>query len=150
MLKAGYVHYEVSNFSRPEQACAHNINYWKGGNYFGCGPSAHSHWQGERYANVNDIERYCASLNSGKSIKVFSERLPDKAKAKETLVMWLRLIEGVDLKMFEEKTGYSVPALYEGELADLMHQGLLQIDEKRMRIPEKHHFISDAIFSELV
>ena len=150
MVKAGYEHYEISNFTKPGHACAHNINYWKGGDYLGCGPSVHSHWQGERYANVNDIEHYCTRLKEGVAIKSFSERLADKAKARETFVMWLRLTEGVHVEEFEEWTGYNVCKLYGHELENLMQQGLLEWNGTQLRIPIEHQFISDAIFSELV
>ena len=150
MVKAGYEHYEISNFTKPGHACAHNINYWKGGDYLGCGPSAHSHWQGERYANVHDLEHYCTRLKEGVAIKSFSERLADKAKARETFVMWLRLTEGVHVEEFEEWTGYNVCKLYGHELDNLIQQGLLEWVGTQLRIPIEHQFISDAIFSELV
>ena len=128
MVKAGYEHYEISNFTKPGHACAHNINYWKGGDYLGCGPSAHSHWQGERYANVHDLESYCRRLKEGESIKSFSERLGDEAKARETFVMWLRLTEGVHVDEFKEQTGYNIYKLYGHELENLVQQGLLEME----------------------
>ena len=134
MVKAGYEHYEISNFTKPGHACAHNINYWKGGDYLGCGPSAHSHWQG------SDM-RTCMILNTivhalrGVAIKSFSERLADKAKARETFVMWLRLTEGVHVEEFEEWTGYNVCKLYGHELDNLVQQGLLEWVGTQLRIP---------------
>ena len=49
---AGYDHYETSNFSKGGAQCKHNVLYWQGGEYFGCGPSAHSHWHGKRFGNI--------------------------------------------------------------------------------------------------
>ena len=58
---AGFEHYEISNFAKPGFECQHNLLYWTGGEYIGCGPAAHSHWQGTRWANVADLDDYCAN-----------------------------------------------------------------------------------------
>ena len=59
---AGYNHYEISNFSRTGRPCLHNVLYWQGGEYFGCGPSAHSHWRGKRFGNIPDLPAWCERM----------------------------------------------------------------------------------------
>ncbi|MFA7257708.1 MAG: coproporphyrinogen-III oxidase family protein, partial [Kiritimatiellales bacterium] len=85
LKKVGFVHYEISNFAKPGFECRHNQLYWNGGEYIGCGPAAHSHWKGTRWANVADLDDYCANGPR----REFEETLDPEAKARETLVMGL-------------------------------------------------------------
>ena len=150
LRSAGYFHYETSNFSKKKQECIHNINYWKGGEYFGCGPSAHSHWQGKRYSNIADLKSYCERLEQGISIVDMEECLDPVSKARETLVMWLRLSEGVKKNEFKEISGISIDELYDNEINDLLSNGLLEWNEDVLRIPRKNRFISNTIYTALV
>ena len=147
---AGYRHYEISNFARPGHACRHNQLYWGSGTYLGVGPSAHSHWQGERYANVRDLAVYCANLRRGESVRSFRERLEPEAKARETLVMALRQLDGITFTRFQEDTGFDLKWLCGKALAGLADQGLLEVTDERVRLTEAGLYVSDGIFAELV
>lgn len=139
LKEAGFVHYEISNFAKPGFECRHNLLYWTGGEYIGCGPAAHSHWKGVRWANVSDLDDYCANGPR----KEFEENLDPEAKERETLVMGLRLLSGVNVS----------PGLYEkikNTFQILEKQGLLVIDGSRVRLAEGALFVSDSVFAELV
>jgi len=56
LIELGFRHYEISNFSRPGFECLHNLNYWRGGEYFGLGPAASSHISGLRFKTRPDLE----------------------------------------------------------------------------------------------
>lgn len=139
LKEAGLVHYEISNFSRPGFECRHNRLYWSGGEYIGCGPAAHSHWHGVRWANCADLADYCQNGPR----REFSETLDSVAKARETLVMQLRLLEGAavptDLWEQEQET-----------FRGLERAGLLKIDGRHVRLSEDALFVSDSVFAELV
>jgi oxygen-independent coproporphyrinogen-3 oxidase len=136
---AGFVHYEISNFAKPGFECRHNLLYWTGGEYIGCGPAAHSHWNGTRWSNVADLDDYC--VNGPR--REFEETLDPDAKERETLVMGLRLLEGVEVSSSVWKElGESFQALEQ--------QGLLVIEGRHIRLSEEALFISDAVFAELV
>ena len=147
---AGYEHYEISNFARPGRACRHNLNYWDGGDYFGCGPAAHTHWQGRRSANVSDLESYAASLEAGQAPRAFEECLEPEAKARETLILNLRRMAGVDAAVFRRQTGFDVEALGGAALARALALGLLERHGDRLRLSVAGLFVSDAVFAELV
>jgi len=147
---AGYSHYEISNFSKPEGECRHNLLYWKNGEYFGVGPSAHSHWKGARFGNVRDLQDYCNRLLEGSKPFDDVELLDAEAKAREVLVMWLRLTDGFDLNEFESVTGYSVEALCGDDLDHMVEEGLLQRSEGRIKLSDDALFISNAVLSEFV
>jgi len=139
-LKAtGFVHYEISNFAKPGFECRHNLLYWSGGEYIGLGPAAHSHWKGVRWANVSDLDDYCANGPQ----REFEERLDPEAKERETLVMGLRQLAGVEVSSKVWKT------MQEG-FRVLEKEGLLVIDGRRVRLADEALFVSDAVFAELV
>jgi oxygen-independent coproporphyrinogen III oxidase len=163
---AGFGHYEISNFAKTGFECRHNRLYWTGGEYIGCGPSAHSHWKGTRWANVADLDDYCridgsvgdvalpvqsgskgrASLSERAARwpgRVFEETLEPQEKERETLVMGLRLLDGIEVSsdLWEE---------LEPRFRALEQNGLLKIDGQHVRLSEEALFVSDAVFSELV
>jgi len=148
--EAGYIQYEISNFSRPGAECLHNLLYWQNGEYFGVGPSAHSHWNGVRYGNVRDLQEYCRRLENGEKPFDSIERLNPEAKAREVLVMRLRLRDGIDPDEFESATGFSLETLCGDEINHMLEEGLLQRVNNRIRISDKYLFISNAVLSELV
>jgi oxygen-independent coproporphyrinogen-3 oxidase len=150
LAAAGYGHYEISNFARPGRACAHNLLYWGAGEYIGCGPSAHSHWAGERYGNLRDLTTYCDRLLAGNSVRAFTERLDPEAKARETLVMGLRRLDGVARDAFRAVTGYDYIHLCGDTIAWLCQEGLLEDSGTRLRLTEQGLFLSDGVFAELV
>ncbi len=139
LKEAGFVHYEISNFAKPGFECRHNLLYWTGGEYIGCGPSAHSHWKGTRWANVADLDDYC---DHGPR-REFEETLDPDAKERETLVMGLRLLRGVDVSSNVWKNCSAV-------FQTLERQGLLAIDGRHVCLTEEALFVSNAVFAELV
>lgn len=150
LKKIGYNQYEISNFSLNNQCSLHNMLYWKGGDYIGCGPSAHSHWNGIRYNNINNLDLYCKNLLNGKAIVQTKEKLSSVNKAKEIFIMWLRLNNGVNIVEYEEKTKRSLKKIYENEINDLIEKKLLINDSGHIKIPEEKKFLSDYVFSELI
>ncbi|OQA24399.1 MAG: Oxygen-independent coproporphyrinogen-III oxidase 1 [Verrucomicrobia bacterium ADurb.Bin345] len=147
---AGLRHYEISNFARKGFECRHNLLYWSGGEYIGCGPAAHSHRGGVRWANVRDVRRYCEALGAGKPARDFEEKLEPEAKARETLVMSLRRLDGVSRDEFRARTGFDYRALRGREIGKLVALGMLEDDGTRLRLTEKGLFVSDSVFAELV
>lgn len=148
--EAGYGHYEISNFSRPGKRCLHNILYWQGGEYLGCGPSAHSHWRKKRFGNIRDLAGWCNRLKGGERPFDETEELPPMDKARETLVMWLRLTEGVDLEAFSAFTGYDALDLCGDSIDHFIREGLLEKSESRLHLSSKALFVCNAVFAELV
>lgn len=147
---AGYEQYEISNFARPGFRCAHNLLYWGAGEYLGIGPSAHSHWRGERFGNVRDLAAYTKRLLDGRNARAFTERLDPEAKARETLVMALRRVEGIASAEFRAATGFAYEDLCRGQLPWLRREGMIEDSGGRLRLTDRGMFVSDAVFAELV
>lgn len=95
LAEAGYQQYEVSNFSKPGYPSRHNLKYWRGEEYVGFGPGAHSDFGGCRYSYLPDLEGYIDGMTSGKPIVAEYEQIPEKERAREYLMLRLRTVEGV-------------------------------------------------------
>ena len=149
-VDAGYRQYEISNFARPGFECRHNLLYWGGGEYIGCGPAAHSHWDGRRYGNVQNLRVYCDALLDGEVPRDVDECLAPDAKAREVLVMGLRRTEGVLRSEFMQQTGFDYLDLCRTPIDHLGALGLLREADGRLRLTEQGLFVSDAVLSELV
>lgn len=147
---AGYGHYEISNFSKDGRRCRHNELYWQGAEYFGCGPSAHSHWRGKRFGNVANLSTWADRILQG--VRPFGEveELSVEEKAHETLVMGLRMVDGIDLVAFEAITGYRAEALCGEGIDSMIEEGLLQCLGNRLALTHDALFVCNAVFSELI
>jgi oxygen-independent coproporphyrinogen-3 oxidase len=99
---AGLHWYEVSNWaSCPESRCRHNLGYWRGGNWWGVGPGAHSHVSGVRWWNVKHPERYAAVLAAGCSPAAGREELSPAERYTERIMLGLRLADGLPLDVLD-------------------------------------------------
>jgi oxygen-independent coproporphyrinogen III oxidase len=94
--KAGYEHYEISNFSKPGMRSRHNSSYWSGKKYIGIGPSAHSYNGEIRQWNIANNQTYIDSIQKG-IIPSEKEILTATQKLNEYIMTSLRTIEGLDL-----------------------------------------------------
>jgi len=105
---AGYQHYEISNYARPDFESVHNRAYWLGKDYLGIGPSAVSTIGMQRWQNVCDYRAYTDRVFSGESTRGTSENLTLEMKRTERIALGLRVrdgISGAELKDFAQKVG---------------------------------------------
>ena len=94
----GYNAYEISNFSKPNFECKHNLNYWNSGPYLAFGPSAHGYDLVNRWSNIRSIDGYIKKLRNFESPIVNIEMSSKSNKFNETLLNGLRLKKGVCLE----------------------------------------------------
>lgn len=140
---AGLRWYEVSNWARDEQArCRHNLGYWRGDDWWGVGPGAHSHRAGTRWWNVKHPAEYARRLDEGRSPAAEREVLDAEERHTEDLLLGIRLAEGLD-----------VAALRPAErqrLAGLEQQGLLVTDGDRVRLTRRGRLLADGVVRDLL
>jgi putative oxygen-independent coproporphyrinogen III oxidase len=97
LSQAGYDWYEVSNWARrPDDACRHNVGYWRGDDWWGVGPGAHSHVGGVRWWNVKHPAPYAARLAAGVTPAAGREVLDDEARQLEAVMLGVRMSSGMD------------------------------------------------------
>jgi oxygen-independent coproporphyrinogen-3 oxidase len=99
---AGFAWYEVSNWAISEAGrCLHNELYWRGADWWGAGPGAHSHVGGVRWWNVKHPGAYAAALAEGRSPGAGRELLSEEDRRVERILLELRLREGVPLDLLK-------------------------------------------------
>jgi len=150
LTNAGFQHYEISNFAKPGFESRHNQHYWAAGEYYGCGPSASGHLDGERYKNVPNLQKYCHYLEQNESPVCEHDQVTDKQKAGETLMLALRTRRGIDDATFQKKTGFSYFDLRGQEIAALINEGLLEFESSHLRLTDRALVVSDTVFAELI
>lgn len=141
--RAGFQQYEVANFARhegggakehPSRACRHNVNYWRGGSFYGLGPSATSYVRGVRSKNWANTEIYCRLWEQGKSAVESREELPPLARAGELAAFGLRMNAGWPYALFRELTGYELPVEWGREIALVEEKGYGLREGDRFRL----------------
>ncbi len=145
----GYAQYEISNFARPGQACLHNLIYWRNDMYIGAGPSAAGYVDGVRYKNVSDVGRYVQMIDSVGHAVLQKERVTGAALAGETLMMQLRLNEGIALGLFASRTGIDLQQVCGSRLEMLRGRGLVDVLEDVVRLTDAGRLVADSIISDL-
>lgn len=142
----GFVHYEISNYCRPGRECRHNLLYWSSRQYLGLGSGAVSFSDSRRWINPWPVEEYCTPLRQG--------RLPDHRLLEtmsvqdlvaESLVLGLRLVEGVNLHEIEERLGVDPRTCYGELIDDFIGRGWLRRQGDRLCLPPDLFFVSNQI-----
>jgi len=151
LARAGFVHYEVSNWAQPGHESRHNLTYWRNEAYIGCGAGAHSYVQGRRSWNVRPIEAYIKRIGAAQSATEGHERLEPQKQIGETAALALRLPqEGIGYERFQTRFGIDASALWAGELRELSKTGLLTADATGARITERGLLVSSEIASRFL
>ncbi|HPF39159.1 MAG TPA: radical SAM family heme chaperone HemW [Phycisphaerae bacterium] len=143
---AGYEQYEISNFARPGRRCEANMIYWRNEEYLGVGPSAVSYLDGERRRNIADVRRYVAQTPSDpNAIVVERETLTPLARAAETAIQMLRLIDGIDRATFASATGYDANALFAGVITEMTSAALIEATPSHVRLTRRGQLLSNYV-----
>ena len=147
--KAGFEHYEISNFSKPGFESRHNLMYWDNAEYFGIGAGASGYVDGVRYKNHGPIRHYLQAVEAGNT-RVQEEVLTLKEKMEEEMFLGLRKKSGVSKKRFEEKFGLSFEDQYGSVVSELTEQGLLVPDRDIVRMTKKGLFLGDTVAEKFI
>ena len=147
--KAGFEHYEISNFSKPGFESRHNLVYWDNAEYYGLGAGASGYVDGIRYKNHGPIRHYLEAVEAGKA-RITEEHLTLEEKMEEELFLGLRKKTGVSKERFEEKFGISFDQRYGQVVASLTEQGLLVPDDKQVRMTKRGLFLGDTVAEKFI
>jgi oxygen-independent coproporphyrinogen-3 oxidase len=146
----GYEQYEISNYARPGQRCLHNLAYWNDEPYVGAGPSAVGYIDGVRYRNVPDVERYCRMMAESGSAVIETETVSRVQLAGELAMLRLRLVDGIDVASFTERTGFVPHAAFARCIEKYTGLGMLVADANTIALTRPAQFVADAIIADFM
>lgn len=163
LAAARYQHYEISNWALPGRPCRHNLTYWLNEPYLGLGAGAHSCFGGFRFANVREPRRYVALVEESakghgrlaEGLAPFLAGLGHIASVEqttaartmtETVVLGLRLVEGLPLEEFRRRFGQELMSAYGPQVEELEALGLLQRVDGCLRLTARGRLLGNEAF----
>jgi oxygen-independent coproporphyrinogen-3 oxidase len=147
---AGLEHYEISNFAKGGRQCRHNLTYWQNMPYIGLGPGAASYLGGVRRTNDPDLAAYVRALLSGQAAPASQEQLTGRRAMAETVMLALRLTQGLDLQAFEDRYGQDVRQVFPRNISRYIQTGALEVQARHLRIPASALFVSNEILADIL
>jgi oxygen-independent coproporphyrinogen-3 oxidase len=175
LAAAGFFHYEISNWARfvsdaepvpsrwwPAGAggvasenlspyvCCHNLTYWRNRLYLGFGAGASSWGGGARWRNICPPQAYIDRIEDGQPPVEERETIPRPLAMGETMMMGLRLAEGVRGDRFQARFGVSLEDVYREEVIDLENLGLLDWDGEVARLTARGRLLGNQAFQRFL
>lgn len=164
LSETGYEHYEIANWAKPGFRSRHNLAYWLNQPYLGVGPGAHSSMTGRRFANIKSPRRYISAITSanvsgdllvtpidqGEIAVDFVEVTSFEMAMSETMMLGMRLSDGVRKSEFERRFGISVSDVYGQEICKLVSTGLIEEDGDRIRLTRHGKLLGNNVFESFI
>ena len=164
---ARYRHYEISNWARPGMESRHNLTYWLNRPYLGVGPGAHSYLGACRFNNLNSPREYIGRLREAETRASPAEalspevirRIPTVASVEvidrtlemaETMMMGMRLDDGVRLQDFHDRFGESVASVYGKQVDELTKVGLIELRDGALCLTRQGRLLGNEVFLRFV
>lgn len=145
LKKAGFNHYEISNFAKKGYESVQNLIYWKDECYIGIGPSSSGYENGVRYDTSKSITSYIGNIINKERYIISKEE-----EEYEYIMLHLRLKEGIDFKKYKNRFGYDFLIRFKDQIDSLNKKGLIDVDTSSLSIKEEKFFISNLIINELL
>ncbi|MBU0483908.1 MAG: radical SAM family heme chaperone HemW [Proteobacteria bacterium] len=146
----GFARYEISNFAKNNMRCTHNINYWKNGPYLGLGAGAIAGIAGMRIANISDPTIYIKAVNAGEEPFSWAEYLTPAARFRETVIMGLRMMEGISITGLQKRFDIDLFNYY-GDILDILRKkDLIIIEDDNLRLTTNGLPLANQVLRELV
>ena len=164
----GYHHYEISNWCLPGLESRHNMAYWLNDQYLGVGPGAHSSLAHHRFWDISSPVRYVAEVerwtaSGAHPAGVISADVLDgippvggyeycggDTACAETMILGLRLLDGMDLEAVSAGLGVDLASRYEAEIRDSVDLGLLERQDNILRLTRPAYLIANQVFTRFV
>ncbi len=170
LAKAGYEQYEISNWSLPGYRCKHNLTYWDCREYLGLGAGAHSYLNGVRFSTAKLPEAYVKLVDESWSRAkaeatsangqggadtpmrqvVSGETITPQLAMSDTLILGLRVLEGVSVERFRDRFGVGPMDAFGPQLSKSIEVGLLELSDGYLRLTERGRFLANEVFTKLL
>jgi len=146
---AGLQQYEISSFARSGWRSRHNQVYWANYAYFGFGLGAARYVEGQREVNTRDLQTYIRKVLAGEPPIMQAEKLGLEERARETMSLNLRRVEGIHRREFRRQTGLDVEPLAGDAIRRHVEQGLLDDDGVQVRLTRRGRCVADAVLTSI-
>lgn len=150
LAKAGYIHYEISNWARPGFECRHNLKYWTGVPYRGFGVSAHSFSKTRRFWNTASLKDYADMLDAGKLPISGAEELTREMRLEEAFLIGLRRTFGFDVWSVAKELDIKYPQEWFDRVCDLEDAGWIQFDGRFLKLAPAGWLLANGVTEELL
>jgi oxygen-independent coproporphyrinogen-3 oxidase len=150
MDAAGYRQYEISNVALPGRESRHNLKYWSDGEWCGFGAGAHSTRAAVRTKNVSAVSDYLKAVAGGAALEAERREMTASEQVEEALFTGLRLGDGVNLRLMEERYGVDVWATFGSELQAFVDQGLLIYDGASLRLTRQGMLLAHEVMAVFI
>ena len=139
----GYIHYEISNYSKDNYYSKHNLNYWNNGEYYGFGLGSVSYLNNYRITNTKNLTKY---INKE---YIDSSELEDRnIDISNTFMLGFRKIKGININDFKDK--YNIDILDIEPVSRLIKEGKLVLDNNNLYIHPNYLYLSNEIILEFI
>ena len=168
LAEAGYHHYEISNWAKPDLQSRHNLIYWRNEPYLGVGPGAHSRLGEYRFWTALAPREYASraaewpeagtlewaefgegELRQARTVDGW-EHIDADTACSETMFLGLRLLDGLDLEAASGAVGRDLAARYEAEIRELLKLGLLLKEGSVIRLHPSAYLIANQVFTRFL
>jgi oxygen-independent coproporphyrinogen-3 oxidase len=154
LKSVGFEHYEISNYARPGARSLHNLVYWQADPYLAAGPAAASYLGGIRRVNPPSLLNWADLVEDPDGgpygTATMEEVVDEKAARVETMVLGLRLIEGVTRQNFRLRHGIDYEEIFGERLFSLEKRKLIIQDQESVRLSERGLDFADLVARELL
>ncbi|MBB6217941.1 oxygen-independent coproporphyrinogen-3 oxidase [Anaerosolibacter carboniphilus] len=145
-----YGHYEISNFAQKGKECIHNKIYWNNEEYIGLGLNAHSYFNKYRFSNIGNLDGYIQKTEIGGDVIIENIPVSLADEMAETMFLGLRMTVGVSIQKFQQRFGISPIVQYEKKIRKMISLGLIEVNEKSVRLSRKGIDLSNQVFMEFL
>lgn len=147
LKEAGYQHYEISNYSKPNYESRHNLSYWKREPYLGLGASAHSFVNSTRWCNTNSVEKYLSMMELCEHARVSKEHIDSHKERLEKLMLGLRCFHGLDVTDLIADCKEQLRLGFNNQLDLFIEQGLVLKSPQGLKLTTEGILLADHIIS---
>lgn len=150
--KAGYTHYEISNFAKLGYESKHNTDCWSQKEYIGFGSASHSYTNGIRYSNIENVEEYINNYEEDKieNNLIFHEKQNQESMQKEYMLLGLRKIQGISIQEFKNKFVANPLYLFREKIEKLTTEELIEVDGDRIKLTNKGLDLANLVCEEFI
>lgn len=149
----GYFRYEISNYSKQNKECRHNLVYWTRDNYVGFGLGASSMVDNIRWKNIDNIKKYIDAINENNNLDLLIEYTDNLTKndcMEEFMFLGLRCIQGISVNEFKEFFGVDIDTIYKNVIDKWTDEKMLEKVDDRIRLTEAGIDISNVIMADFL